>query len=448
MYTLLRIPSQATIRRSFWPGNMIVNPHMFNVIQLGIGFFFIFFAFNAQSFIEEPVVGKHDGYTSLAIIYLSFTISNLLAAPIVAFLKARWSMVFGAVTYALFLIGFLFLNTPYLFISSFVVGLGAAVIWTAQGKYLTLNSTESTASKNSGIFWAISQSCIIAGGLFLFVFLRGKDTYDTRTVRVLYGIFTGVTVFGTVILALLRMPSANTTSDSEMLEEDVPLNYMQTLVSTLKLATTKRVLVMVIVFAYTGVEQAFWASIYANTINNTTRLGMNTKTLAALNIIALGAGQTISGFFFGILSSKTSKLGRSRIVLLGSVIHLIVYIAVYINFPVKAPLGKTDEKGIIEPSVVLALICGFLLGFGDACWNTQIFSFLITKYSSKSAQAFSIFKFFQSLLTCIIFFCSRAMNLQWHLIILVIGVLVGCVSFCIAERMPNDDEDSEVPHTD
>ncbi|KAI1707984.1 ion channel regulatory protein UNC-93 domain-containing protein [Ditylenchus destructor] len=448
MYTLLRIPSPATFRRSFWPSNMIVNPSMFNVIQLGIGFFFIFFAFNAQSFIEEPVVGKYDGYTSLAIIYFSFTASNLIAAPIVAFLKARWSMVFGAATYALFQMGFLFLNTPYLLISSAILGLGAAVIWTAQGKYLTLNSTEGTASKNSGVFWAISQACIIAGGVFLFVVLRGKDTYDNTTIRVLYGVFTVVTVCGTVILALLRMPLANATSDSEMLEEDIPLNFKQALVSTIKLVATKRVLVMVMVFAYTGVELAFWSSIYANTINNTKRLGMNTKTLTALNALALGFGQAISGFLFGILSSKTSKLGRDRIVLLGAVIHLIVYIAVYINFPVKAPLGETDEKGIIEPNVVLALICGFLLGFGDACWNTQIFSFLITKYSSKSAQAFSIFKFFQSLVTCIIFFCSRVLNLHWHLLILVIGVLVGSVCFCIAERMPSDDEDSEVSHTD
>jgi hypothetical protein len=32
------------------------------------------------------------------------------------------------------------------------------VIWTAQGKYLTLNSTEETAGKHSGIFWAFSQA--------------------------------------------------------------------------------------------------------------------------------------------------------------------------------------------------------------------------------------------------------------------------------------------------
>ncbi|KAL3079255.1 hypothetical protein niasHS_013019 [Heterodera schachtii] len=50
-----------------------------NVLQLGIGFFFIFLALNSQGFIEEAVLDSfarkgigvkfHDGYTSLAIIY-------------------------------------------------------------------------------------------------------------------------------------------------------------------------------------------------------------------------------------------------------------------------------------------------------------------------------------------------------------------------------------------
>lgn len=46
-------------------------------------------------------------------------------------------------------------------------------------------------------------------------------------------------------------------------------------------------------------------------------------------------------------------------------------------------------------SVPLTLICGFFLGFGDACWNTQIGAFLVVHYSDRSAQAFSLFRFFQ-----------------------------------------------------
>lgn len=114
-----------------------------NVVQLGIGFFCIFFAFNTQGAIEETVLNSHIGiqkhagykryffsclmpYFSLAIIYFFFTFSNFFAAPIVRLLNARWAMVLGAITYVLFQFGFLFLNNIYLILSSVLIGFGAA----------------------------------------------------------------------------------------------------------------------------------------------------------------------------------------------------------------------------------------------------------------------------------------------------------------------------------
>ena len=40
---------------------------------------------------------------------------------------------------------------------SVLVGIGAAIIWTAQGVYLSVNSNESTISCNTGIFWTLFQ---------------------------------------------------------------------------------------------------------------------------------------------------------------------------------------------------------------------------------------------------------------------------------------------------
>lgn len=89
----------------------------------------------------------------------------------------------------------------------------------------------------------------------------------------------------------------------------------------------------------------------------------------------------------------------------------------------------------------LTLLCGFLLGFGDGTWNTQIIAILIAKYPIRSAQAFSLFKFFQSLMTCAAFFYSTSLTLQWHILIMIVGCLAGLFAFAYVERMPREEGD-------
>jgi len=331
---------------------------------------------------------------------------------------------------------------------------GAAVIWTAQGKYLSLNSTPETAGRHSGIFWAISQACIVIGGIFLYFMLnslpkeKGASIPD-GTVKELYGVFTAITILGTAILALLRLPSAGAglEANGNVIEAQPQLTTLQVITSTLRLSKTKSMIFLILAFLYTGVELSFWSGIYTTCIGNTLQLGDNPKKLIALNAITMGIGQALAGFLFGILGSKTRRLGRDRIVALGTLVHLVTFIIIYLNFPDAAPLKPTSEKSTFDPSVVLAILCGFMLGFGDACWNTQIFAHLITKYPSRSAQAFSLFKFFQSLMTCAAFVYSQFLHLHWHLLILVLGALIGCVGFAVAELVPVEEEET-VAHDD
>lgn len=52
---------------------------------------------------------------------------------------------------------YLWPQTWLLYVASVVIGMGAALIWTGQGNYLSMNSTQATISRNSGIFWAMLQ---------------------------------------------------------------------------------------------------------------------------------------------------------------------------------------------------------------------------------------------------------------------------------------------------
>ncbi|KHJ99362.1 hypothetical protein OESDEN_00651 [Oesophagostomum dentatum] len=209
---------------------------------------------------------------------------------------------------------------------------------------------------------------------------------------------------------------------------------------------TKRMLILALVFAYTGIEQAFWTGIYPTCISFTQKLGTNTNALLALNSVAAGLGQVAAGLTFGILGTRTRRIGRDAIVFMGAVLHLLTFAMIYMNIPDNAPLQKTtDCGGILSPSVAIALVCGGLLGFGDACWNTQIYSFLCDRYSDRSSEAFAIFKFYQSLLSCAVFFYSSLLKLSWHLLILLVTSLTAAVCFFLIERFASPVRVEETP---
>lgn len=65
-------------------------------------------------------------YFSQAIIYGVFTFFNFFAAPIVNKFGPKIGLVLGASTYLIFQSGFFFINEPFLYISSALLGAGAA----------------------------------------------------------------------------------------------------------------------------------------------------------------------------------------------------------------------------------------------------------------------------------------------------------------------------------
>uniref|UniRef100_A0A0M3I0S3 UNC93-like protein MFSD11 n=1 Tax=Ascaris lumbricoides TaxID=6252 RepID=A0A0M3I0S3_ASCLU len=381
-----------------------------NVIHLAFGFICVFFAFNSQGFIEPTVIsnaaveGKIDpnaGYYSLAIIYGFSMAANLMVAPAVDWLGAKWSMVLGGATYTLFQMGMLFLNGPYLYFSSALLGVGSAFIWTGQGKYLTMNSTKRTAARNSGILWGLLQTSLLGGGIFLFGIFSGFDSgqISTKTRRIIYGVFTAVSLIGNCLHLLL--PTKGLIEEQH--DEDEKISQWKMLLSAFRLFLTLNMMLLSITFAYSGLELSYWSSVYSTAISYTKQFSYNTHKLIALNAICQGVGQIIGGACFGIMGDKFRRYGRIPIISIGFVTHIVCFALSFIIFPSSANIQETMAEAIIHPSIPLALIVGALLGFGDACWNTQMYSILVDMYHDQSAQAFSIMKFFQVLLACLLF---------------------------------------------
>lgn len=102
---------------------------------LTAGFFSLFFAFNTvQAF--QSQVNKNVGYIALGLLYGSFCFFCIFSPKIVNILGSKWSMVLGGSAY----VAMMFCNIkmiPGLYYAvNFLTGIGAAVLWTAQGAYL------------------------------------------------------------------------------------------------------------------------------------------------------------------------------------------------------------------------------------------------------------------------------------------------------------------------
>ena len=101
-------------------------------------------------------------------------------------------------------------NTIALYGLSAVLGVGAAIIWTAQGVFLTLNSDETTMSRNSGIFWAMLQFSMVIGNTFVFIQFQGLTDIDRHTRSVVVIVLLVVCCVGVLTLGLLRRPPRDT----------------------------------------------------------------------------------------------------------------------------------------------------------------------------------------------------------------------------------------------
>lgn len=412
-----------------------------NVILLGFAFMSVFTAFQTMGNVQKTMLDsikkedsnfKGDGYTSLAIIYAVFAIFNWAAPSAISMVGPKISMIFGALTYLFFILMFLIPKTWLLYLASGVIGVGAAMIWTGQGNYLTLNSTPATMSRNSGIFWAMLQASMFIGNLYVYFQFEGKTEIDKDTRTVVIWVLSGIAMVGIGILVIL--PRARREDEDSTEELNVkPDGPVQALVGAGKLFITKRMILLSITFFYTGIELSFYSGVYSPSIGFTKQFGSISTQLIGLSGIFIGLGEVIGGALFGILGAKTTRWGRDPIVMAGFLIHCVAYFLIFLNLPDKAPLAETMDKGFIEPNAPLAIFCSFLLGFGDACYNTQIYSILGGVFRDNSASAFAIFKFTQSVAAAACFFYASAVGLYVQLGLLLGLAVIGTVSFVLVE---------------
>ncbi|XP_009877716.1 PREDICTED: UNC93-like protein MFSD11 isoform X1 [Apaloderma vittatum] len=426
---------------------------LFNIIVLGISFMFIFTAFQTCGNIAQTVITNLNntdfhgsGYTSMSIIYGVFSASNLVSPSVVAIVGPQLSMVVSGIFYSLYIAVFIQPATWAFYTASVFIGIAAAVLWTAQGNCLTVNSNENTIGRNSGVFWALLQSSLFFGNLYIYFAWQGKTHISESDRRTVFIALTVISLVGTVLFFLIRrQEDTKTPGEEDSANEQVicfPRSAQNKLTravaafkKSIKLGFTKEILLLSVTTAYTGLELTFFSGVYGTCIGAVNRFGSEEKSLIGLSGIFIGVGEILGGGIFGLLS-KNNRFGRNPVVMLGIVVHFIAFYLIFFNMPNNAPIASmegTNDVAYMIPSKEVAVLCSFLLGLGDSCFNTQLLSILGFLYSEDSAPAFAIFKFVQSICAAVAYFYSNYFLLQWQLLIMVIVGFFGTITFFAVE---------------
>ncbi|XP_025907197.1 UNC93-like protein MFSD11 isoform X2 [Nothoprocta perdicaria] len=417
---------------------------LFNILILGVSFMFIFTAFQTCGNIAQTVITNLNntefhgsGYTSMSIIYGVFSASNLISPSVVAIVGPQLSMVISGVFYSLYIAVFIQPSTWAFYTVSVFIGIAAAVLWTAQGNCLTVNSDENSIGRNSGIFWALLQSSLFFGNLYIYFAWQGKTHISESDRRTVFIALTVISLVGTVLFFLIRKQE-----DTKTPEEEDSTNELQgdsssfqskmaravaAFKKSIKLSFTKEILLLSVTTAYTGLELTFFTGVYGTCIGAVNRFGNEGKSLIGLSGIFIGVGEVLGGGIFGLVSKK-NHFGRNPVVMLGIIVHFIAFYLIFFNIPNDAPIAPMEGT-----DYEVAILCSFLLGLGDSCFNTQLLSILGFLYSEDSAPAFAIFKFVQSICAAVAYFYSNYFLLQWQLLIMVVVGFFGTVTFFVVE---------------
>ncbi|XP_030151615.1 UNC93-like protein MFSD11 isoform X2 [Lynx canadensis] len=404
---------------------------LFNIIILGIAFMFMFTAFQTCGNVAQTVIRSLNstdfhgsGYTSMAIIYGVFSASNLITPSVVAIVGPQLSMFASGLFYSMYIAVFIQPFPWSFYTASVFIGIAAAVLWTAQGNCLTINSDEHTIGRNSGIFWALLQSSLFFGNLYIYFAWQGKTQISESDRRTVFIALTVISLVGTVLFFLIRQPESENVLGEDESSDDQDLEVNESAQNTMAKA----------VDAF-SLELTFFSGVYGTCIGAVNKFGTEEKSLIGLSGIFIGIGEILGGSLFGLLS-KNNRFGRNPVVLLGILVHFIAFYLIFLNMPGDAPIAPvegTDSTAYIRSSKEVAIFCSFLLGLGDSCFNTQLLSILGFLYSEDSAPAFAIFKFVQSICAAVAFFYSNYLLLHWQLLVMVIFGFFGTISFFSVE---------------
>lgn len=181
---------------------------------LSLSFLFIFFGYNSVQNFITPFFSESGitnvGFQILILIFLFFLLGGPLSAIFVSKFGAKQSMITASMLYSIFIASLLSQNLPFVYLTSALVGIAAAFLWTGQNSYLIMASSEKSFGANSGYFNTY-LSFGSAIGVLILGFLASRFSFSLP-----YALYSFFPIIGTLLL--LKLPNLGTIQRSSQLK--------------------------------------------------------------------------------------------------------------------------------------------------------------------------------------------------------------------------------------
>ena len=300
-----------------------------NIKALAVSFCLLFFGFFAGQNYVTSVLGS-VGDASLGMIYASLCLCAVFTPWVFSRLRRlydddgnsnlfghesrlapeRIGLAIGAGLYAPF---FLACATPSVVLQlcgSALLGVGASLLWVAQGSVMTAVSQEADRERDTGVFWAGYMGGNACGNLVAFFIASRWDT------SVLFVVLAGFCCLGAaaawVLISpqveqrlLAPVPSAEDNDGNNLeavrgtgglaADQDEEVTVRMCLQRLYSAVTAPAVLVLLPSLVFIGLENAFWAGEFTQLVPKESQIG--------LVLSSLGLAEMVAGLASGLLES-------------------------------------------------------------------------------------------------------------------------------------------------
>jgi len=427
------------------------------LLKLSIAYFFVFTGYSGvQNLASSLDQGEVSGSVSIAIIYIVFTVTCLIAPIFIKILGAKTTLVLQFTIITLFVASNIYPKLYTSYPAAGLLGFGAAPSWVSQGEYVsTLAERHNEVYRGdvfgmfNGIFYAIFQLTQVSGNIISYMVLdRDKNSpteaptlppqwdsppktdVDTRTKYLLFLSFIVSCGIGVLITQFTLDPlkvknKAQKMGYTQIEKESIDLreeeSSCQVLTSTLRLMVKPHLFMLIPIMVANGLEQGFaYSTLTANVIDE--NLG---EANIGLGMICFGVFNTLSSLIFGKISDQ-KKIGINTCLCIALILQIGCGTWLWFKFE---DLKENSWEEVL-------IVCG-VWGVGDGICNTLLSALLGAWFPTEKDAAFSNWRMFQSLGVSIIFFLHDFLSLKWMLLMVGISWVVGIISLFFASCLFN-----------